>query len=306
MAIQPGVGYIFTASSQGENFDVIKPWSEWATIQNETFQQFECQVQRESNGSGGYNYFLKTYKGVVDYTWTTFPFRPEPTYPGETVFTGYEKQARITDWAVYKNGTRTTGSESASDWMASNGKLQIKNLADGGSNTWYVLISKIDWWDRDSWLSTYRLIDAEKPFVSVIPSNDATATATLLAQQGFTQSTGGVIYLDSSSGQPLGIDPPVPLSVGYTVKKIASIDWNSTTSSWDVTQYEYGPITLDMKRNVGTMGMDTGSLPSPSSYDTALTAHFNTVLNYAWFENTWAIPGYTLNSSDWWYNLIDS
>jgi hypothetical protein len=33
MAIQPGVGYIFTASSQGENFDVIKPWSEWASIQ---------------------------------------------------------------------------------------------------------------------------------------------------------------------------------------------------------------------------------------------------------------------------------
>lgn len=31
MAIQPGVGYTFTASSQGTNFNIEKPWTPWAT-----------------------------------------------------------------------------------------------------------------------------------------------------------------------------------------------------------------------------------------------------------------------------------
>lgn len=31
MAIQPGVGYTFTASSQGTNFNIEKPWTPWTT-----------------------------------------------------------------------------------------------------------------------------------------------------------------------------------------------------------------------------------------------------------------------------------
>lgn len=32
MPIQPGVGYTFSASSQGENITVIQPWSPWTSI----------------------------------------------------------------------------------------------------------------------------------------------------------------------------------------------------------------------------------------------------------------------------------
>ena len=34
MPIQPGVGYTFTASSQGENITVEKPWAPWANYAN--------------------------------------------------------------------------------------------------------------------------------------------------------------------------------------------------------------------------------------------------------------------------------
>lgn len=37
MAIQPGVGYTFTASSQGENINVIQPWAPFAPVIASTF-----------------------------------------------------------------------------------------------------------------------------------------------------------------------------------------------------------------------------------------------------------------------------
>jgi hypothetical protein len=307
MSIQPGPGYTFTSSSLGTNLNIQQPWSEWNGV-DALVQQFECKVVSESDGEGGVNYFLQTYKGVVDYTWSQFPFRPEPDGTGgETAFRSFQNQARITDWAVYRNGTRTLGTDGTSEWMASNGKIEILN-ADyvGGSNQWLVCISKIDWWDKDSWLSAYRLIDAEKPFVSVFPADDTTATDTLLAPQGSSMHTGGVLYAESNAYAiaALALDPPVPIQIGYTVKKIASIDWNTTTLSWDVTQYEYGPITLPMHHDVGTMLFNTGTPPSPSTWDTAYAAEFGGVLNHPWFESTWAIPGYTLNPTAWWYDLV--
>jgi len=43
MAIQPGVGYTFTASSQGENINVIQPWSNIALLHEPEVLQFEVR-----------------------------------------------------------------------------------------------------------------------------------------------------------------------------------------------------------------------------------------------------------------------
>lgn len=270
-------------------------------------QQFQCKVVSETTG-GTTKFYLKTRKGVVNYTWSTFPFRPEPSYPGETIYKNLEKQARINDWAVYENGKRTAGTATDGDafeWMASDGKIELPTGASGLSML--VLMSKIDWWDRDSWLSAYRLIDAEMPFVSVIPSTDTTAMATLAVQQGNSIINGGGFYYQYT-GSVFGFqfDPPFPVNIGYTYKKIAQLDWNDTTNQWDVTQYEYGPMNIRVHAVTSTMGFFDASAPSPSSYDTALANEFDSCLNYAWFENTWAIPGYTLNSSNWWTHLVNT
>ena len=315
MSIQPGVGYTFADSSQGTALTIHQPWS---PIQlygtDDAPQQFECRVFKKPKEGGGFDFFLRTAKGVADYTWTQFPFRPQEDPPGngdgaavskET----YQKQARITDWAVYQNGTRTAGTTTDGPdfvWMADNGYVKLPAGTSGASML--VLISKIDWWDRDSWLSAYRLVDAEMPFVSVIPTSDTVAVATLATQQGSSVFTGGVLWVETGAVGVVGVTIAggVPVKIGYTYKKIAQLDWNDTTNEWDVTQYEYGPITLPMHCEYTVTGIASGTLPSPSEYETALANEFDGILNYAWFENTWAIPGYTLNPANWWYHLVNN
>jgi hypothetical protein len=307
MSVQPGVGYTFTDSSQGTTLNVTQPWAPIPLYgADDAPQQFECRVFKKPKEGGGFDFFLRTAKGVVDYTWSNFPFRPAPTYPGEEPYNLLEKQARITDWAVYQNGTRTAGTATSGpdfEWMAGNGYIKLPAGASGASML--VLMSKIDWWDRDGWLSSYRLVDAEMPFVSVIPTSDTTAMSTLATQQGSSTIYGGAVYFQGGiSG--FQFDPPYPLVIGYSYKKIAQLDWNDTTSEWDVTQYEYGPMNIRVEAVIGTMYFEYGTAPSPTSYDAALAAQFGGTVNHAWFEGTWAIPGYTLNPSNWWYHLVNT
>lgn len=307
MSVQPGVGYTFADSSQGTALSIQQPWASIPLYgSDDAPQQFECRVFKKPKTGGGYDFFLRTAKGVVNYTWSTFPFRPAPTYPGEEPYNLLEKQARITDWAVYQNGTRTAGTATSGpdfEWMAGNGYIKLPAGATGASML--VLMSKIDWWDRDGWLSSYRLVDAEMPFVSVIPTSDTTAMSTLATQQGSSTIYGGAVYFQGGI-TGFQFDPPYPLVIGYSYKKIAQLDWNDTTSEWDVTQYEYGPMNIRVEAVIGTMFFEYGTAPSPTSYDAALAAQFGGTVNHAWFESTWAIPGYTLNPSNWWYHLVNT
>ena len=305
MTIQPGVGYTFTSSSMGTNLNIEQPWID--SSQGRQYQQFECEVVKEPDGSGDYNYFLKTYKGVVDFSKSAFPFSPGGTYPsssgGPAQFSWTEKQARITDWAVYRNGTRTAGTATDGplfEWMAGDGKIEILNGSfEGGSDTWLVTISMIDWYDLDGVHATHRLIDAEMPFVSVFPADDTVMTARIQAPT-YSSISGRSLYID---GTTVDDGSSLPGRIGYTYKKIAQLDWNATTNSWDVTQYEYGPIDLRINWTE-TVTLTYGTAPDPSLFDDARAADFNSVSNYAWFESMWAIPGYTQNPSSWWYNLV--
>lgn len=304
MKIQPGVGYNFDSSDKGFTLDTSDPFPN-PDGPGKSYQQFECKVESETT-AGTTKFYLKTRRGVVNYTWSGFPFRPEPTYPGEAPYMIYEKQARINDWAVYQNGKRTAGTATdgeAFEWMANDGRIELPTGASGLSML--VLMSKIDWWDRDGWHAARRLVDAEMPFVSVIPTNDTTAMGTLATQQGNSLIYGGAVWF-SGSITGFQFDPPYPLAIGYTYKKIAQLDWNDTTNQWDVTQYEYGPMNVRVHAVTGTMYFEYGTAPSPTSYDDALAAQFAGVVNHAWFEGTWAIPGYTLNPSNWWTHLVNT
>lgn len=302
MDLQPGKGYNFVSSPNGVTMDTSNPFPD-PDGPSKSYQQFECKVESETT-AGTTKFYLKTRKGVVNYTWSTFPFRPDDAgYP----YSLSERQARINDWAVYQNGKRTAGTATDGDafgWMANDGKIELPTGASGASML--VLMSKIDWWDRDGWLAAYRLIDAEMPFVSVIPTSDTVAMATLATQQGTSVISGGFFYYNTSPSYSITFDPPYPFVIGYTYKKIAQLDWNDTTNQWDVTQYEYGPMNIRVLALPTTVGFDAGVAPSPTSYDTALAAEFDSCANYAWFEGTWAIPGYTLNSANWWTHLVNT
>jgi hypothetical protein len=299
MKIQPGVGYNFDSSSKGFTLDTSDPFPDSKAAQ--TYQQFQCVVFSEVTGSTT-KFFLKTYKGVCNYTWSTFPFYPAPESGGEIAFRSFEKQVRITDWAVYENGSRSAGSATDGpdfEWMAGNGKIELPAGESGKSVL--VTISKIDWWDKESWLSAYRTIDAERPFISVFDAADENIGG-ILMQQGCSLIVGPTIYSDSTG---LTIDPSYPNLIGYTYKKIAQLDWNDTTETWDVTQYLLGPIDLPMHNSVSGPFLAGGTAPGTSTYDTKLADEFSDLLNYAWFEGMWAYPGYTMNPSNWWFQLIN-
>ena len=300
MDLQPGKGYNFVSSGMGVTMDTSNPFPD-ADGAAKVYQQFECKVESETT-EGTTKFYLKTRKGVCNYTWSQFPFHPDPV--NGFAFRTFEKEARITDWAVYQNGKRTAGTATDGDafeWMAGDGKIELPTGASGASVL--VLISKIDWWDKELWLQDYRLINAEKPFVSVVSTADTTALTTLTTQQGNTAWIGPVFYEDSGS---FTYGPPYPIHIGYTYKKIAQLDWNDTTNQWDVTQYLVGPIDLPIQNDLSPATFENGVAPSPSLYEYYLGTEFDNCLNYSWFEGTWAITGYTLNSSDWWYDLVDS
>ena len=300
MQLQPGKGYNFVSSPSGVTLDTSNPFPD-PDGPSKSYQQFECVVVSETT-AGTTKFYLKTRKGVVNYTWSQFPFNPDPV--NGNAFRTFEKQARMTDWAVYQNGKRTAGTATdgeAFEWMAGDGKIELPTGASGASVL--VLISKIDWWDKELWLQDYRLIDAEKPFVSVVSSADTTAIGTLTTQQGNTAWAGPVFYENSGT---ITYGPPYPIYIGYTFKKIAQLDWNDTTNSWDVTQYQLGPIDLPIQHFMWPATLETGTAPSTSLYETYFGTEFDNCLNYSWFEGTWAIPDYTLNSSNWWQDLVDA
>lgn len=303
MSIQPGNGYGFSSSGYGVSLDISEPFKEAAS---RTYQQFECVVVADGDPSNP-DYYVKTYKGVVDYTKSLFPWAPGGIFPssagGPTMFSWIEKQARITDWAVYRNGTRTAGTATegpAFNWFAGDGKVEILNADyEGGSNSWLVTISMIDFLDNAGVHATQRLIDAEMPFVSVFPADD---TDMIDRIQSTTYSSISARYL-YINGTAVDDGSSVAQRIGYTYKKIAQIDWDATTNSWQVTQYEYGPIDLRINWTE-TIYLQYASAPDPSEFDVQAANDFNNVQNYPWFESMWAIPGYTLNPTDWWYHLV--
>lgn len=303
MKIQPGVGYTFDSSDKGFTLDTSDPFPN--RDGSAFYQQFECKVVAETEG-GITTYYLKTRKGVVDYSKSQFPFAPGGGYPssagGPTFFSWTEKQARMDDWAVYANGTRTAGTATDGpdfQWMAGNGKIELPTGESGLSML--VTISMIDWYDLAGAHAADRLIDAEMPFVSVFNAADTTMIDRIQAPT-YSSTSSRVMYVEDGA---VDDGSSVPQRIGYTYKKIAQLDWNDTTNSWDVTQYEYGPIDLRINWTE-TVGLAYGPAPDPSLFEVVAADDFDNVSNYTWFESMWAIPGYTLNSSNWWTHLVNT
>jgi hypothetical protein len=62
MSIQPGVGYTFTASSQGTNLNIEKPWSPWL-LYNEAGETCPFTIQNQSSGE---TYKFSAIPGMVN------------------------------------------------------------------------------------------------------------------------------------------------------------------------------------------------------------------------------------------------
>ena len=265
-------------------------------------------------------YFLKVVRGVCNYTWSEFPFGPETINDGTSMEMSedgnktYHNECIVTDYAVYPSGSYREGTDSTSDWMGGNAAIQIKNAADGGADVWYVTVSKLDWWNKLNWDDSARLQDKERPWVSVFAEGSACDGA---ISKPTSNSLGlhKVIFPpwppvpDPEPPDPIGSDPfngsVVAKHIGYDMKKVASLTWNDTDKVWDVVQYIQHQVELAIpyQQQFRWSVFIPGNLFNEQAY--AISTHFASDINNLSLRSDLAsISGYTINSTDWWYDLV--
>jgi hypothetical protein len=299
----PG-GSLITSSSLDISPQVSVPLTPW-TVEVETVVDGETT-----------NYFLRTVRGICNYTWSEFPFGPATvdvsgsSYLNETNNRTFSNECIIKDYAVYPSGSYREGTDSASDWMGGNASIEIKNAADGGSDTWYVTVSKMDWYNKLNWDDADRIQDKERPWLSVFASGSAAATAILKPTQNSRgnhllplPNITGAGYQDGAiwNGYVL------PRHIGYDCKKVASLTWNDTDKKWDVVQYILHQVELAIPYQQGLRwaGLIPNGEPPANGYQTAKDAHFDPYIeNLSLRSDLASISGYTINANDWWFDLL--
>lgn len=314
--IQPGSGYTLVNSSGGMAINIDQPWMNYDE-QALDYRGFECLVYSETVDDVT-KWYLKTRRGVANFNFSQFPFYQDyyssvPT--GVVSLYTNRRECIIKDFGVYPTGARTAGSDSTSDWLANDGRVEIKNAASGGFDTWVVAISKIDYYDKNGWDPTARLLQTtEAPFLSVYAPADTGGgprnNAAFVIQHDAVPSRANVSWWmpNPDTGNNSNIQT-IPVAIGYDFKKIAQLDWNATTESWDLTQYLTGPVWLNVPfyTDMGYVN-DYFDPTDGTAYELFKADHFipmGNTYNSDWFERLrGTISGYTINPSDWWVPVV--
>ena len=122
MSLQPGTGFTFSSSSNGTNFNVQQPWSEWSP--GGTLEQFQIVVSPYSSGEGPPTQSLiRVVKGEV--VWSPKLLQDNPLIP-IPISSTCVAQKTITDWY---GGIPYTSIDDDQDAYIGNGGLLVSNAA---------------------------------------------------------------------------------------------------------------------------------------------------------------------------------
>ena len=122
MSLQPGTGFTFSSSSNGTNFNVQQPWSEWSP--GGTLEQFQIVVSPYSSGEGPPTQSLiRVVKGEV--VWSPKLLQDNPLIP-IPISSTCVAQTTITDWY---GGIPYTSIDDDQDAYIGNGGLLVSNAA---------------------------------------------------------------------------------------------------------------------------------------------------------------------------------
>jgi hypothetical protein len=202
MTIQPGVGYTFTSSSLGTNFNIEKPWSEWdpsSAAVDQIIQQFQLRSIRVGTQNR-----LQMAKGTVSFTQSNMPrVRLGGHYD--------QRQTWISKVAVYGSGVSRTAGTGSPVWMEAGGYYNITT-----AGTYYVTVSKFDI-NQSNDDTESALLNAEAPWVSIFPAGDAIESAIF-------SETGPSEYVNKTNVQKM---------VGYDAMSTGlSGDWGNCHTTW--------------------------------------------------------------------------
>jgi hypothetical protein len=243
MSIQPGVGYTFSSSSLGTNFNIEKPWSEWDPSGARIIQQFQVGVKRVDDVNK-----LQLAKGTVSFTQSNMPRIKLGAHSDQ-------RQSWISKVAVYGTGiTRTAGTdEGSSVWMEDGGYYNINS-----AGTYYITISKFDI-NQSNDDTESKLLNAEQPWVSIFKASDS-IESTIFSETGPSE------YVNKTNMQKMkgydatstGLDGDWgnchttwfnPVKWGYSVKLIAIVTATTdpfTGMKFVIDQHIVGPIDIQI------------------------------------------------------------
>lgn len=253
MALQPGVGYTFTTSSQGENINIIQPWSELIPIvRSSPPQQFEV---RQYSGVPSDTAAIQIAKGAVNFDQSNMPEVWEsPSTSRRQIY--MQKVAVIVGDITATDGGVEAG---ATPWLDNGGYYTLP-----GDGFYYVTISKmdIDGTLEAGGISDSPLIQTNRPFISIFQSSNS------LYSKIF-QQTGPSLYVNKTNIEPMGgydaestgLDYDFgachttwfnPVKYGYDCKIIATIEVTTETvddepvKKLDIRQHVVGSIGMNI------------------------------------------------------------
>lgn len=245
MSIQPGVGYTFTSSSLGTNFNIQQPWSEWdstGAALDQSVQQFQLRSVRIGTQNR-----LQMAKGTVNFTQSNMPrVRLGGHYD--------QRQVWINKVAVYGSGVSRVAGTGSPVWMEAGGYFNITT-----AGTYYVTVSKFDI-NQSNDDTESALLNAEAPWISIFPAGDAIESAIF-------SETGPSEYVNKTNVQKMvGYDAMStglsgdwgnchttwfnPVKWGYSVKLIAIVTVTAAPvgggMAYAIDQHIVGPIDLQI------------------------------------------------------------
>ena len=177
------------------------------------------------------------------------------------------RQYDVKGFAVYPTGSLTAGTVASSPWASDGGFVNIANAADGGSDDWgvYLVQNNNSNSSLSPWLAVMALgSDAE----TKSQANLGVGTDLQIWNQGWTRRA---ITVDDFPNPPINFNASSlygsPIPFPYLKARrvtLATLKWNGTTSSWDVTQEAIGAITIP--QNIafgGNLEYDPDASPTP-------------------------------------------
>ena len=225
--LQPGVGYNLVQSPLGDSLEILFP----DVPAPYGPEQFKVEV---------YSNRVKVARGRVI---------TQDVWDGTAMDATTAEYELSGVWA-YPTGSKTTGSTASSPWMDSDGYITIANAAAEGSDGWgvYIVRQPLNKGANNRSPSLVVMADyylaPSDAYEKTTPWGEADTTDSIRLYGGLGATA---VDIDGTpSGYLISGFDPDPVQYNYNCQrvKVASIAWNGTTNSWDVTQLLIGTITL--------------------------------------------------------------
>ena len=244
MAIQPGVGFSFSSSDYGTTLDINPVWT--APIPSLPVEQFKVLVS-------GDNVFTAKGRVVTQDVWAG------------TGLDATSAEYDLTGIWAYPTGSKTTGSNASGPWADSEGFITIANAAAEGSDNWgvYIVRQPLNQASEFRGAALVIMADASDAFDKTTPWGETDTTDSIRIYGGIGATT---LEVDGSpAGYLITGGQTTPVQYNYNCQRVlvASIIWNGTTNSWDVSQKLIGTITLPNIIQFYGLVLEVAGDPSP-------------------------------------------